>query len=212
MLRPGVEQKLEQFVARGGIFFTTFFSGIVDENDHVFLGGYPAPLRKLLGIHVEEFDPLTKDMSNQVVIEQGLMKGTYDCTLWGELIHLEGASAHGVFAHDYYANGPALTVNLFGEGKAYYLATLGSDVLMAALARLLCHEANVSPILEVPDGVEATRRVRADGRSVYFLLNHTETPQKLVLPSGSCISLLDGNELQSYLEIAAKDVVVVLSE
>ncbi len=212
MLRPGIEQKLEQFVARGGIFFTTFFSGIVDENDHVFLGGYPAPLRKLLGIHVEEFDPLTKDMSNQVVIEQGLMKGTYDCTLWGELIHLEGASALGVFAHDYYANGPALTVNLFGEGKAYYLATQGSDVMMAALARVLCQEAKVLPVLTVPEGVEVTRRVRADGRSVYFLLNHTETTQKVTLPAGLCNLLLDGKELQGNLEIAARDVVVVLTE
>ncbi len=212
MLRPGVAENLEQFVARGGIFLTTFFSGIVDENDHVFLGGYPAPLRKLLGIHVEEFDPLTREMSNQVVVEQGLIKGTYDCTLWGELIHLEGASTLGVFAHDYYANGPALTVNRFGEGKAFYLATQGSDELLAALARLLCQEANVSPVLAVPKGVEVTRRARADGRSVYFLLNHNETAQTVALPVGSCFSLLDGEELQSNLEIAAKDVVVILTE
>ncbi len=211
MLRPGVAQNLELFVAHGGIFLTTFFSGIVDENDHVFLGGYPGPLRKLLGIHVEEFDPLTEDMTNQVVVKEGSMRGTYDCSLWGELIHLEGASALGVFASDYYANEPALTVNLFGEGKAYYLATQGSDALLAALMALLCQEANVSPLLSVPKGVEVTRRVRADGQSVYFLLNHCEIPQKVALPAGSCISLLDGRELKGDFEIAARDVVVVLT-
>ncbi len=212
MLRPGVAQNLELFVAHGGIFLTTFFSGIVDENDHVFLGGYPGPLRKLLGIHVEEFDPLTEDMTNQVVVKEGSMRGTYDSALWGELIHLEGATAPGVFASDYYANGPALTVNLFGEGKAYYLAIQGSDELLAALARLLCQEANVFPVLAAPKGVEITRRVREDGQGVYFLLNHNDAAQRVTLPAGSYISLLDGRELHGSLELAARDVAVVLTQ
>ena len=37
---------------------TTYFSGIVDEHDHVWLGGYPGALRDLLGIRIEEFVPL----------------------------------------------------------------------------------------------------------------------------------------------------------
>ena len=46
MVKPGIAEKLEAFTARGGTFVTTFFSGIVDENDLVTLGGYPGPLRK----------------------------------------------------------------------------------------------------------------------------------------------------------------------
>src|SRR5205085_7175690 len=109
LLRPGVAQVLERFVEQGGTLLTTFFSGIVDQNDHVVLGGYPGELRKLLGIHVEEFDPWTEEMTNQVVIEEGPLQGTYPCTLWGEVVRLEGARPLGVFASDYYANCPALT-------------------------------------------------------------------------------------------------------
>ena len=36
----------------------TYFSGIVDENDHVRLGGYPGAFRDLLGVRTEEFFPL----------------------------------------------------------------------------------------------------------------------------------------------------------
>ena len=36
----------------------TYFSGIVDEHDHVRLGGYPGAFRDLLGVRVEEFFPL----------------------------------------------------------------------------------------------------------------------------------------------------------
>src|SRR5712692_4126025 len=39
MLRAGVAQKIERYVENGGIFLTTFFSGIVDQNDHVVVGG-----------------------------------------------------------------------------------------------------------------------------------------------------------------------------
>ena len=90
MLRPGLADNLEQFVAQGGVLLTTFFSGIVDQNDHVVLGGYPAELRRLLGIYVQEFDPWIEGMTNAVVIREGALQGSYACSLWGEVIHLEG--------------------------------------------------------------------------------------------------------------------------
>ena len=212
MLRPGVAQNLEQFVGHGGTLLMTFFSGIVDQHDHVIPGGYPAELRKLLGIHVEEFDPWTREMTNAVVIEDGPLKGTYPCTLWGELIRLERARALGVFASDYSANGPALTVHRFGQGYAYYLATHGSNELIAGLMRQLCQQAAVSPVLEVPANVEATRRVRADGRIVYFLLNHNDTAKQVDLPGGVFTSLLTGEDVEGLIELAARDVVVLLEK
>ncbi len=210
MLRPGVAKNFEQFVERGGTFLTTFFSGIVDESNHVCLGGYPAELRKLLGIHVEEFDPLTPEMTNQIVIQEGALQGTYPATLWGELIHVEGAEALGVFASDYYANNPALTVNSFGQGHAYYLATQSNNELLDKLTMQLCQQANVSPVLEAPTGVEVTKRVRVDGKSVYFLLNHTEQVQQVILPSGNLVSLLDGKSITGQVEVGPVDAVVLL--
>jgi beta-galactosidase len=212
MLRPGVARQLEQFVEQGGVLLTTFFSGIVDQNDHVVPGGYPAELRKLLGIHVEEFDPWTHEMTNQVVIQEGPLQGTYPCTLWGELIHLEGAQALGTFASDYYAQGPALTVHPFGKGYAYYLATQASNELLDSLAQLLCQQAAVPALMQTPAGAEVTRRTRADGRGIYFLLNHTDQAMQVTLPQGSFTSLLKGEKVQNRIEIAAHDVVVLLDE
>ena len=211
MLRPGVARNLERFVEHGGTLLTTFFSGIVDQHNHVMLGGYPAELRKLLGIHVEEFDPWMEEMSNQVIIEDGPLQGVYPCTMWGELIRLEGAHALGVFARDYYANGPALTLHQYGQGHVYYLATQSSDELVAGLMRQLYQEAVVSPVLEAPVGVEVTRRVRADGSMVYFLLNHNERPERVDLPAGSFTSLLKREKVEGHIEIATLDVVVLLN-
>jgi beta-galactosidase len=212
MIRPGVTRNLEQFVERGGVLLTTFFSGIVDENDHIFLGGYPGELRKLLGIHVEEFDPLTPEMSNHVVVEQGSLLGKYPATLWGELIHLEGAKAIGVFAEDYYAQHPALTVNAYGQGQAYYIATQVDDVLTAKIAEELCLQAHIAPIIAATEDIEVSRRTREDGQEIYFLLNHTHHPHSLPLPSGTFLSLLDDTRVEGSITIAAMDVVILLHE
>ena len=48
MVRDATAQALEQYVAGGGTLAMSFFSGIADENEHIRLGGYPAPFRRLL--------------------------------------------------------------------------------------------------------------------------------------------------------------------
>ena len=64
----------------------------------------------------------------------------------------------------------------------------------------------------VSASVEVTARLQAGGRSIYFLLNHNETTEQVTLPAGKFISLLNGDEVEGRLEIAAKDVVVLEPE
>lgn len=208
-LHPGVPQNLETFVSNGGILIVTFFSGIVDQNDRVILGGYPGLLRKLLGIYVEEFDPWTWDMTNRIKIDEGVVAGTYDCSLWGEVVHVEGALSLGTFTSDYYANRPAITVHRFGKGKAYYIATQPSDELVSRLTASLCYIARVPRILIVPSGVEVTKRAHSDGNILYFLLNYADSPTCIPLPSGTFTSLLTGEKIEKEIEMMAKDVVIL---
>ena len=61
---------------------TTFFSGIVNENDLVTLGGHPGEPRKVTGIWAEEIDALLPGQQNQINMKQD----------WGrrvEVIHVE---------------------------------------------------------------------------------------------------------------------------
>lgn len=212
MLKPGVAQNLERYVTARGTLLTTFFSGIVDMYDRVVLGGYPGDLRKLLGIYVEEFDPWTKEMSNEIIISNGPLQGQYACDLWGEVVHLEGANALGVFASDYYAHGPALTANRYGAGMAYYIATQANDELAARLAHMLCQQTGIEPLMEVGEGLEVTRRTRSDGRRVYFILNHNDSPEQVTLPPRSFTSLLDGSELSGQVKIVERGMLILLEK
>ncbi|GCF10561.1 beta-galactosidase [Dictyobacter arantiisoli] len=212
MLHRGVAQNLEQFVSAGGTLLTTFYSGIVDENNHAALGGYPGELRSLLGVHVEEFDPLTPEMHNELVIKEGSLAGTYNTDLWGELVHLEGAQAIGVFGSDYYARKAALTVNKFGAGHAYYLATLNDADFLVKLAAELCQQAGIKPTLPISSEIEVTKRVTETGKEIYFLLNHTQQAKQITLPHGTFTSLLDDSSVQGEITIPAMDALVLQAE
>ncbi|MGZ3611086.1 MAG: beta-galactosidase trimerization domain-containing protein, partial [Ktedonobacteraceae bacterium] len=114
------------------------------------------------------------------------------------------------FANDYYAGSPALSMNKFGKGKAYYLATHGNEELLANLARQLCKDANVQSLLGMEEGLEVTQRRRTDGSSVYFLLNHSDRAVEVFLPGGNFRSQLTGEELTGRMAVAALEVCVLL--
>ena len=72
MVRPGVDERIAAFTAAGGTFVATYWSGIVDENDLVFLGGWPGgKLREVLGIWDEEIDALYENDRNAAVLSVG---------------------------------------------------------------------------------------------------------------------------------------------
>ena len=200
---------LTRYVENGGAFLTTFFSGVVDENDRAWLGGYPGPLRKMLGLWVEEFDPLTPDMGNQVVVPEGagLPAGRYACDLWCDLVHLEGAQALATYGEDFYAGRPAITEHRFGQGRALYVATRPEAPLIAALVERLLDDRDVTAPLDAPPGVEITRR-EGEGRSYTFVLNHNPHPARIPLPA-PMQDLLTGQTHEQSLLLPPLEVAIL---
>lgn len=86
----------------------------------------------------------------------------------------------------------------------------GSDQLLAALMRQLCQEAAIPSLLGVQERLEITQRKRADGRNVYFLLNHGEKAEEVILPERKFTSLLNSVQLEGRIEVAARDIAVLL--
>ena len=70
--------RIEEFVSQGGLFLTTYQSGIANESDLCFEGS-PGPLRKILGIRCEETDVLLPSETISMIPEQaeaGILSGT----------------------------------------------------------------------------------------------------------------------------------------
>ena len=180
MTKPGTAENIENYVREGGTFVTTFFSGMVDENDHIILGGYPGELKDVLGIWVEEIDGLLPEMKNGMVMKGplGELNGTYECGLICDLLHLRGAEALAVYAADFYAGRPCLTRNQFGKGTAYYVASDPEQPFIDGFVKYLCDLKGIKAPLEVPPGVEVTQREK-ESRRFTFVLNHNETAGRL---------------------------------
>lgn len=205
MTKAGVDDKIRKFVKEGGIFITTYFSGIVDEHDIVIQGGYPGRLRDILGIWVEENDALPEGERNSF-----LYKGSiYPAEILCDLMRLEGAEALSVYEQDFYQQTPAVTKNLFGKGCAYYVGTRSNHAFYHHFMEDIFKEAGISSTMVTPDGVEAAVRVSGD-REILFLMNHNAGEARVVM-NGDYVDLLSGRryETGSLIEMNGRDVYVL---
>ncbi|NCT91249.1 beta-galactosidase [Cellulomonas sp. APG4] len=190
----------------GATVVVTYFSGIVDEHDHVRLGGYPGAFRELLGVRSEEIFPLLA--AERVTLDDGT---TAD--LWTEKTHLEGAVPVRTYADGVLAGLPAVTRNDVGQGSAWYVATRPDELGLARLVDELLGEAGVLPTVPAPPpGVEVVRRRRTaeapDGAATGFLfvLNHTA---EAVEVAATGTDLLTGAEARGSVHVPAHGVAVV---
>ncbi len=210
MVKPDLAAKLEQFTENGGTFVTTFFSGIVNENDLVTLGGYPGELRKLLGIWVEEIDALLPSMRNSIVMKEtiGELSGSYECGMLCDLLHTEGADVLAEYGTDFYKGMPVLTRHAFGQGEAWYIASDGEEAFIAGLLQHLCQQQSIQPVLDTPAGVEAGRRVK-DGQAFLFLLNHNAEAATVDLGSLQTSNMLEDQPVGSSIEVPGNGTIIL---
>ncbi|KAF6569574.1 beta-galactosidase [Paenibacillus polymyxa] len=217
MVRSGVGERIQKFVENGGIFVATYWSGIVDEHDLCFLGGFPGPLRKTLGIWSEEIDGLHDHDRNHILPVEGNeldLQGEYEAVELCDLIHTEGAEVLAVYGSDFYAGRPALTVNRLGQGKAYYIASRNIGLFHSHFYRSLIEDAGISKALNVklPHGVNTA--IRTDGVHDYiFILNFTHEPQKIMLDGRTYADMLENHVIEDgSIQLDAYAVKVLKTE
>lgn len=188
---------------RGATVLVSYFSGIVDENDAVRLGGYPGAFRDLLGINVEEFHPLPEGGA-ATIAAAGSGNAGWSGRVWSEHVHLAGAEALATFTEYPLEGVPALTRNATGTGSAWYLATFPDAKALDGIVGTLLEESGVTaPVVAVP-GVELTRRRAADGTGYLFAVNHG-TSDAVVDASGR--DLISGTPFAGVLAAGAVAVI-----
>ena len=193
MFRAGFAGRVRDFVAKGGIFITTYWSGVVDENDRCYLGAIPAGLTDVLGLRATEIDGLYDHETNQLVPEDRSIFATkisYECRHLCQLIDVSTARILMTYGTDFYQSQPAVTFQPYGMGYGYYI---GADVEQSCYDDLYRRIVELSrvhvPVEQVPEGVEVTTREK-DG-DVYIIAQNF-TPNDLFIDLGEG-ELLLGN-------------------
>jgi beta-galactosidase len=190
---------------RGAHVLVTYFSGIVDGNDHVRLGGYPGAFRDLLGVRVDEFRPLLEKEQVSLVGD-----GFGPCTgsLWTEPVRVTTASSVAGYVDGPAAGFSAISRRTEGNGASWYVSTELDEEGRRALTDRICSEAGVAAPVRASAGVEVTVR-HGDGASYLFGINHTD--REGAVESGGT-DLLTGRTHEAQTPVPAGGVVVLRTQ
>ena len=191
-------QNLHAFADAGGTVVVTYFSGIVDEADHVRLGGYPGAFADLLGVRIEEFFPLR---SGETVELSRFGHGS----AFSELGRAVDAEVLAVYSAGPTAGSPAVTRRAVGAGRAYYIGTSLGDAGVRELLDAIAVDAGLTLAGLTDDDLEIVRRSNGD-TSWLFAINHGAN-EVAVLCDG--IDLLTGDATGGRLMLRGGGVAVV---
>ncbi|GGK90510.1 beta-galactosidase [Salinibacterium xinjiangense] len=194
-------QALSDYVAGGGHVMVTFFSGLADDELRLRMdvtqATPPGAFAELLGAWTEEFFPLNAD--GTVVLSDGSTG-----TIWTEIVRVTTATVMTEFADGQLPGQPAATSNVFGEGRAIYVATALDDDSYAELMAGALTEAGVVGHALGRD-VEVVSRSNDTDRFV-FVINHSD---REVSFTGTGTELTTGERVEGTVFVPAGAVRVL---
>ncbi len=201
MIKPGVEEKIEKFVANGGRAVMTYASAMVNENDLCYLGGFPAgKLKDVFGIWNEEIDTLYEDEARSVLYDGK----SYTIKDYCEIVHPAGAKILATYEEDFYAGEGAIFANEYKNGKAYYIACRDTGDMTESLYNKLIEEImpNGAPKAKHADGVVLTMREDDENKYV-FVQNYTPDVQTVTFDDDSSVDMENGENAGNKIELAS---------
>ncbi|WP_227394461.1 beta-galactosidase [Jeotgalibacillus aurantiacus] len=164
--------RLTSFAEAGGTIIFSFRAGLKDRDNNIhFKQTLPGPVAELAGIEIYETEALAAHQSVPVQSTDGKKA---EGRVWRDLVTVTTADVLYKYADEFYEERAAMTVNSFGEGKVYYLATGLATTDLEPLALNLIQEHGIWHA-ETPEGTEAVKR-----DNHLFLMNHTGIEQKVM--------------------------------
>ncbi len=205
MVRGDYTSKVASFVKNGGTYVSSFWSGIVNDTDLTFLGGFPGPLKEVLGIWDEEIECLEDDEKVRVEFEGKDYEATHLCAL----IHPEDNTlVKATFKDDFFKGYPALTEHCYGEGKAYYVASRLEDSFIKKLIdRILLDKGIKSPIDNLPYAVSC--HTRYNSQYEYLFIGNYSNETTTVCLKDTYDDLLNGGKLSGQITLESYKVLVL---
>ncbi|SFC61007.1 beta-galactosidase [Alkalibacterium subtropicum] len=174
MLAEKTAEKLQDYVKGGGTLVSTYITGVVNESDLAHMGGWLGPLKATFGMEPVESDTYYPSDENSIDYNGK----NYLVKDYATVIEMGEASGLAVYQSDFYKGKPAVTVNAYGKGQAYYLGARLEEAFLADFYGELISDLGLRPALDVTHerGVSVQAR-EAEGLKTVFIMNFTEEVQ-----------------------------------
>lgn len=201
LLSEETTRRVRDYVVGGGRLVVTYYTGISDERDHVWLGGYPGSIRDVVGVRVEEFMPMGDDFPG-VPDRLGLSNGAVAHDIADVIGSVDGsATVLETFKDDPWTGmdgAPAIVANTFGEGRSVYVgARLGRDGIAKSLPEIL-ESLGMTETGENDSRVLRVERGGSDGSRFVFSFNRTHETVQIPLEGKIVVS--------SFAEVSGENV------
>ena len=180
ILSAQASQRVRSYVENGGKLFVTCYTGISDECDHIWLGGYPGSISDVVGVRSEEFSPMGSDFPG-TPSRIDLSNGTSAHTI-ADVITSTADTAQIVASYESEPwtgmDGiPAVTINTFGDGKAAYIGCRMDQTDLAKTLKALLEKMGITaPEGSSKDILKISRASEENGAIFDFLFNRTHSP------------------------------------
>lgn len=194
MTDESLSNKITDYVKNGGYVYANLVLGTVNENDLCYLGGIPAgELKNVFGIRNEEIDSLY-DGDDYVTEYNGK---NFSCSKYAEHLIPYEAKVLAEYTSEVFGKVPAVTVNEYGNGKAYYQAVYEESGLKESVLSSLIKELGIKPyiIFDAEKYKAVTACVRIKNKKEYmFVQNFGDIPAENVKVAGGWSDFFTGEK------------------
>lgn len=200
-------RRLTAYVRAGGVLLADGRTAVKDATNLCHPRTLPGLLTPALGAVIEEYEAVPKGCAYHVNGTDAF-PGRFTAVHYADWLRPRGATVLATYTDWHVQSFAALTRHVYGRGVGWYVGTVFSeDQFYDQLIRALLHDARITPLITPPPGVEVSIR-RGARHELIFLINHSEEPRTVTVPSG-CIDALTCERVSGTVHLDRHGVVVL---
>ncbi len=165
--KKSAAENIYRYVINGGTLVMTCRSGVKDSNNNCVMDTLPSVYKELIGAEVTEYDPIGNH--EQTIVDFAGNK--FACRQWCDVLRLTTARAYAEYDDSFYKCCPAVTMNRYCSGVAYYVGTICHADFYESLAGNIMRQTGVPRLMGLPRGVEVTTRTNGLNDFICFFNN-----------------------------------------
>ncbi|MCM1133114.1 MAG: beta-galactosidase [Ruminococcus flavefaciens] len=170
-------ENIYRYVINGGTLVLTCRSGVKDENNNCIMDSLPTVFKELIGAEVAEYNPI----GDEIRTIRDFAGNEFTCGQWCDVLRLTTAKAYAEYNSGEYWCMPAVTLNRYCNGVAYYVGTVCQADFYESFASNLMMQTRIPKLKGLPRGVEVTTRTNGTDEYICFF-NNSESSVSIPLP------------------------------
>lgn len=205
LMKESFMEKLSTYIEAGGTVVMTYISGVVNENDLVYLGGWHEKLQSVFGLDISETDTYYPSDNNSV----NYQGKNYVVKDYATILKDVSGDILGTYVADFYQDTPAVVRNQQGTGTSYYIGARMESEFQDDFYDHLIETLHLRAPVQSTHGKNVSVQVRQAPDADYVFIMNFGTAEETVDFEGKMIDVVTEEEVEKSLSLDAYGVRVL---